>query len=249
EGERTALALCHFLTALNANGRDVSQVIVVIDDPISSLDTRAQSHALALIKEYVGAAAQIFISTHHFHFATEVRRWLNYLGKSDNGQFFMETRSIHGSDRRVSKITEMPKLLKKYNSEYTYLFDIVFDYAEHGDGQTENAFLMPNAIRKLMEAFFSFKLPDAVNDDGKVNLHRPLSRARELWPQITQEDISVLDRVVNVASHGRMQSHEGASLPTIEEAHRAAKIAIKLIETCDTEHVAGLKRVAGKSAG
>lgn len=50
EGERTALAFCHFLTQLKAEGRSVKQLVLVIDDPISSLDTSARTHAFSLMR-------------------------------------------------------------------------------------------------------------------------------------------------------------------------------------------------------
>jgi len=41
EGERTAIALCYFLSKLEEEGRGVSEQIIVIDDPVSSLDAGA----------------------------------------------------------------------------------------------------------------------------------------------------------------------------------------------------------------
>lgn len=247
EGERTAFALCHFLTALSANGRNISDTIIVIDDPISSLDTRAQSYALGLIKEYVTDAAQVFVSTHQFHFATEVRRWMKQRGGKANFQqiFFSVEQGADGA-QRLSTLVAMPQLLAKYDTEYVYLFDIVKEYADHPDGQAENAFLMPNAIRKLVESFLSFKFPDTTNNDVKPFV--PLKRAKESWDGIEQTDVSVIDRVLNIASHGRIESHDGASLPSIEEAHRAAKAAIKLIRVGDPQHFEGLKSVDAGAA-
>ena len=52
EGEKTAIAICYFLTTLEAEGRQVKDLIIVLDDPISSLDTRALSYAVAMVKSY-----------------------------------------------------------------------------------------------------------------------------------------------------------------------------------------------------
>ncbi|GGI27446.1 hypothetical protein GCM10010987_44430 [Bradyrhizobium guangdongense] len=41
EGEKTAIALCYFLSRLEAEGRSIKDRILVVDDPISSLDSRA----------------------------------------------------------------------------------------------------------------------------------------------------------------------------------------------------------------
>jgi wobble nucleotide-excising tRNase len=41
EGEKTAIALCYFISMLQSDGRKVEDTILVIDDPISSLDSKA----------------------------------------------------------------------------------------------------------------------------------------------------------------------------------------------------------------
>ena len=41
EGEKTAIALCYFLSTLEAEGRQRKDLIVILDDPISSLDTKS----------------------------------------------------------------------------------------------------------------------------------------------------------------------------------------------------------------
>ena len=53
EGEKTAIALCYFLSTLAAEGRRISDLIVVIDDPVSSLDTKALNYAFALLKSHL----------------------------------------------------------------------------------------------------------------------------------------------------------------------------------------------------
>ncbi|MBC9033488.1 AAA family ATPase [Sphingomonas sp. JC676] len=50
EGEKTAVAFCYFLTSLAAEGRNIDDTIVVLDDPISSLDARAMTHVVGTIR-------------------------------------------------------------------------------------------------------------------------------------------------------------------------------------------------------
>lgn len=47
EGEKTAIALCYFLARVAAEGRKLKDLIVAVDDPISSLDTKALNYAFA----------------------------------------------------------------------------------------------------------------------------------------------------------------------------------------------------------
>lgn len=68
EGEKTALAIVYFLTKINEEGFDLKNGVIVIDDPVSSLDASAIFQAFGFIKESINGAGQIFILTHHFDF-------------------------------------------------------------------------------------------------------------------------------------------------------------------------------------
>ncbi|MCE8421317.1 AAA family ATPase, partial [Rhodovulum sulfidophilum] len=57
EGEKTALTFCFFLTQFGAEGRDKKKLVVVIDDPVSSLDSNAQTYAFGLIKKHTKRVA------------------------------------------------------------------------------------------------------------------------------------------------------------------------------------------------
>lgn len=59
EGEKTAIALCYFLCTLEAENRKISDLVVVIDDPISSLDTKALHYALSVVRSAVGLSGQL----------------------------------------------------------------------------------------------------------------------------------------------------------------------------------------------
>lgn len=99
EGEKTALALLHFLGSLNDKGRDTQKLCVVIDDPISSLDSDiAFGASAALWGNLLGILScrcggdenctckkgkrmhvdQLILFTHNFDF---FRHWSNQLDR------------------------------------------------------------------------------------------------------------------------------------------------------------------------
>lgn len=53
EGEKTAIAFCYFLSTTEADGRRPQDLIIVVDDPISSLDTKAMHYAFSAMKTYL----------------------------------------------------------------------------------------------------------------------------------------------------------------------------------------------------
>ena len=60
EGEKTAVALIYFLSKLNEENFDLNNGIVVIDDPISSLDSNSIFQAFGFIKAEVKKAKTSF---------------------------------------------------------------------------------------------------------------------------------------------------------------------------------------------
>lgn len=54
-----AVSFCYFLTQLAAEGRKAENLILVIDDPISSLDTAARTYAYSLMTRMTKKCAQV----------------------------------------------------------------------------------------------------------------------------------------------------------------------------------------------
>ena len=68
EGEKTAIAFAHFITRVQDGRHPLDGTIVLVDDPISSLDANHLFNTYALIKVQLRACKQLFISTHSFEF-------------------------------------------------------------------------------------------------------------------------------------------------------------------------------------
>lgn len=77
EGEKTALAFWYFIVSLESEGRKIDDLIIVIDDPISSLDARAMSHVVSLVKFSVGKCLQLLVITHNLDFLREKNGSIN----------------------------------------------------------------------------------------------------------------------------------------------------------------------------
>jgi wobble nucleotide-excising tRNase len=51
-------------------------LIVVIDDPVSSLDTRALNYSFNILRTMLSGTCQVFLLTHNLQFMNEARKWL-----------------------------------------------------------------------------------------------------------------------------------------------------------------------------
>ena len=81
EGEITAIALLYFLKSLTDHRFDRSKGVVVLDDPVSSLDANSLFLAFGFIRERTRDAGQLIVLTHNFSFFREMRNWFKYINR------------------------------------------------------------------------------------------------------------------------------------------------------------------------
>ncbi|MCY3566990.1 MAG: AAA family ATPase, partial [Chloroflexi bacterium] len=79
EGEMTAIALLYFLRSLDSSDFAVERGVVVLDDPVSSLDANALYAAAGYIRRRTEHAGQLIILTHNFTLFREMRNWFRHL--------------------------------------------------------------------------------------------------------------------------------------------------------------------------
>lgn len=158
EGERTAIAFIYFIVQLSDRDFTASNGIVVIDDPISSLDSGSIFQAFAFLKNSVKDAKQVFILTHNFGFLRLVLNWLKHLPlpKAEKKQFYMLI--CRGeADGRFASIMTLDKTLIDNPSEYHFLFKILTNF--QSDGTIASCYHVPNITRKVLETFIDFYAP------------------------------------------------------------------------------------------
>jgi wobble nucleotide-excising tRNase len=166
EGEMTAIALLYFLKSLKDRRFEMKRGIIVLDDPVSSLDANALFLAFGFIRQCTGDAAQLFILTHNFAMFRQVRNWFHHLkdqGKNDiakrPARFYMMECSLTNQGR-CSRIAPLDTLLKQFESEYHYLFSRVYrESQKSGKAGLEANYIFPNMARRLLETFLAFRRP------------------------------------------------------------------------------------------
>lgn len=240
EGEKTAIALCYFLSTLAAEGRRISDLVVVIDDPVSSLDTKALNYTFGLLKSHLSAAKQLFLLTHNLHFMQECRKWLGKMSRDNPptaGLFFVNLRQ-DAEGKRSSRIEPLPKLLRDYESEYHYLFQHVNRLAESEGLAYDHLYLMPNAMRKVLDIFLAFKVP------GPDGLKSKLDTVMRTRPDFDANRLMALDRLVQMESHAEsLDDLVAFSSMTIEESRDASQALIALMHDMDAAHLTRLQHL------
>lgn len=225
EGEKTAIAFSYFVAKLEEVGSDFRNMIIYIDDPISSLDSNHIFNTFSLIKSRMKDCRQLFISTHNFEFFR--------LLKSDS--FFIELKK----DKRltnyyyisrsgdVSRIGPLPSSIKKYSSEYHLLFDTALRFLDRsGD---IDFLIIPNILRRLLEAYTKFRFPSS-----SMTLDQRLQK-------IFDEEASV--RIYKLINHLSHSDHVSAlyEMPSESEVGSVIEAVFTRLEEFDPEHVLGMK--------
>lgn len=139
EGEKTAIAIAYFLSTIASDGRKLKDMIIVVDDPVSSLDSKALNFACNLIKGRLSSSSQLIVLTHNQQCLQEFRKDWKSKAMSDKGKdptatlLFIDVRVTKDSVKRSASLVPMPKLLREYDSEYHFLFNYVCRFMDTRD--------------------------------------------------------------------------------------------------------------------
>lgn len=163
EGEKTAIAFVYFVVHLKDQNFDIANGIIVVDDPISSLDSNSLFQAFAFLKNAVKDARQVFILTHNFNFLKLILNWLN---RTSGHKYYMIKNQYSTTNGRTAFISELDKELKDHESEYHYLFKVLYTFET--DGSIASVYHMPNVARKVLDTFLMFRVPNGENSYKKM---------------------------------------------------------------------------------
>lgn len=245
EGECSLLAFCYFLAKLDDVATKDSNPIIWIDDPISSLDGNHIFFIYSLLNAEVvekGKFAQLFVSTHNLDFLKYLRmlngKYIDPAGsgklKSYQKDFFVVIRQ-----GKFSTIQSMPDYLKKYITEFNYLFHQIYKCANVesvNDANFNSFYNFANNARKFFEIYLYYKYPDQTSDEDKLKLFF----GDEKIPAV------LVDRINNEFSHLKGCFESGSIPIDVPEMQTAARQIIDRLKQ-DNEQFSSLMRSVGEA--
>ena len=237
EGERTIIAFCYFLARLKS---DAGQPIVIIDDPISSLDDNHIYYIYSLIRGVIlkeSLCSQLIVLTHNLDFLKYLKR-LTVYGASRTCAWFIVV-NIGGR----AEIRLMPKHLKEFVTEFNYVFEQIYHCAtaeQTDDDYAEKVYGFANSARKFLELYLYFRFPEGKAEDI-------LAKNKHMKEVFGEEVASfMVDRVLNEGSHlvGRL---ERAAVPVGQAEMKIVALKIlKSVKLSDEAQYKALLRSIGK---
>ncbi len=230
EGEKNLLALLFFYYELFADNKQ--QIVkpeielIIIDDPISSMDDSNKYYILELMKNLLELPnQQIFVLTHSWD------DYCNLSYKKDNNADFatFELRKKNG-------VSELAKLSSK-EKPYKYLFKEIFAFSQKSEEEliTEcQIYHYPNVMRRIFEEWYGFKVGRDLNFTS--NLQKQVESHFDITSNNEKTKLGLLIKVCNILSH----SINGSMNP--QEIHQSAKYLMRLIKDKDILHFNNMKQ-------
>ena len=200
EGECSLVAFCYFIARLDDIDTKNKELIIWIDDPVSSLDYNHIFFIFSLIESVLAKPykkddgsngyhyKQLFISTHNLDFLKYLKR-LSRARKKKESQYFL----IDKISEKESKIRVMPDYLKNYITEFNYLFHQIYKctQVENANEEHECFYNFGNNLRKFLEAYLFYKYP----------VQQPIKEKLSLFFMEDQAAIDLTNRLDNELSH------------------------------------------------
>ncbi len=191
EGEKTAISFAHFLASLESKDLvdKYGEIILYIDDPISSLDN---NHIYAVFAEIDRLRhednkrkyKQLFISTHNYH----LFRLLTERDEKYIGVYYIKR------NKDDSVIENFSKSILQQKSEYTFLFNQIKKYI---DNSNEDDYIIGHFLRRFLEIFATYKNPT------KCELRTRIQQIVDLKPEYKTNEtlLQAVYKTVNEESH------------------------------------------------
>lgn len=205
EGEKTVIAFAYFLATLKTRNFDLKNAIVVIDDPVSSLDQQYLFNLinlLALKFNKTSSFGQLFVLTHNFYFFKKFRAILKY--KKENGNAIYELFQINKRDSSI--IENADDYLRDFTSEYTHTIKYL-KQVQALDETKIKEIPLGNSIRKILEIFLAFRCPRKSNISLRFNV------VTKDLPEEEKGKYLYLQDIANASSH----TEECEDLESLEE--------------------------------
>ncbi len=242
EGEKNLLALLFFYFELFADNKQQSVKpeieLIIVDDPISSMDDSNKFYILELIKNLLELSnQQIFVLTHSWedycNLSYGKKAWEDRKDKGGN-----EIKS-HFATFEIKKNNGKSELYKSYNIEkpYNYLFKEIYVFSKKSEEELKTEcqiYHYPNVMRRVFEEWYGFKVGRNLNFTS--NLQKQIESHFSITSNNEKTKLGFLIKVCNILSH----SINGSMNP--QEIHQSAKYLMHLIKDKDKLHFDNMKQ-------
>ncbi len=254
EGEKTSLAFAYFLSKLqyeiidNTNAK-MNDCIIVIDDPVSSLDENRLFTTAYLTDTFFTEAKQLFVFSHNLVFL----KFFGNIIKSQTDErkdYFID--QLNG----IPLIKSLPKALQNFQTAYFQKLDEIIEFVEKHTIAYETAKkYLPSYIRVVLETFLSFKFYylkqgsgtnkkflsaglDKLIDhiSGLIGIFKNFNTVGDIDSSNLIEKLEFIRKTTDPQCHGTPQNIDEFNFLSETELNRISKDTIDIIHFLDNIH-------------
>lgn len=248
-GERNAIALCYFFVTLAQGKTEANrygeQMLVVLDDPISSFDLDNKIGIIAMLRWQISSSLTSCLDTKFLILSHDISTVFDLVKVADD-IIAAKKENIEAtcSVVRLDNLTLHPILNKIGNtrsiSEYSVYNKLLLQVFEVASAESETAELpllsLGNSIRRVLEAYSSF-----VHLSGPMEIFHNKSLLKSINKDEALYYMNSMSRLFfNDDSH---MSEKARSLHLIDapfsfsERQRMARVALKFLTAINRQHV------------
>lgn len=159
EGDKNTIAFSFFLAKINADATELSNKIIVFDDPLSSLDLNRRNRTIEQIVNLKGKCEQVIVLSHNLHFLIE----LNNNKKISKGEK-KTLKIVHDVSNASSSIVEY-QIKQEWIDKYHNAINDMHAYLLNPTEELKERAI--NGIRISLETFLKLKFCRYIqNDEG-----------------------------------------------------------------------------------
>lgn len=272
EGEKTALAFAYFISKLRVEKIEGSEkgfedCIIVIDDPISSLDDNRLFQTANLIDSFLFYNKKIEEdgTEIHSHFPNQVfilshnLTFIKYLHNAIRGNINLKEKiNEYFLSSHAPIIKKLPSGLKNFTNTYIVKLKEIMEYKDKKVEYDIVKNYLPNYMRIVLETFLSFKLA-IVNDTsdrlpGLSHLINGMIKEFEYIDDVEIDGVNKdgvikrlnhLKKIADHESHGSIYKAEEFAFISEDELKVFAKNTLQVVSYIDNLH---FKKIKGHTA-
>jgi wobble nucleotide-excising tRNase len=162
EGDKRTLAFAFFVASTLSDTK-INTRIVVVDDPMCSLDLNRKQHTRTVLKEICAKAEQLVVLAHDIYFVRDLRDELT----PKDGTYQVAVFGLRYAAKGYSNFDKLD-VDKECQSPYFHHHDLLVDFVSNGNGDSRQ---VAKAIRPLLEGYLHRRFPGLIPTElvfGKV---------------------------------------------------------------------------------
>lgn len=154
EGDKRTLAFAFFVASTNADPK-LSSRIVVVDDPMCSLDLNRKQQTRTVLKEIGQKVQQLIVLAHDIFFVRDLKKDLS---PPKGATYSVSALCLSHAGNGYTKIDSLD-VSKECQSPYYHHHQLLVDYVNSGAGDSRQ---VAKAIRLLLEGYLHRRFPSLI---------------------------------------------------------------------------------------